>query len=208
MNSFHEFLRRLEVLEWSPVGHLDPKVLGLLAEVGREPGLVHSAVYSWNTKNLEKRQLRCHETATHYKWFVYYHKKLRYRVWLHQYKLPGDRRTGHAEVPHNHRYSLASVVLRGGFVHHVFERRHDGLVELAGDQRAYSRGDAYMVEWRQLHSLSGLIDHTVTLVVESPAARHFSEAFYDESGEPRVFYDFVGLHSRLSAEISGCLEFS
>jgi hypothetical protein len=181
---------------------MEPTVLGLLAEVGHEPQLIHATVNSWNTANLNKRQLQCHETATHYKWFIYYHDKLGYRVWLHQYKLPADRRVGHAEVPHNHRYSLASVVLRGGFTHHRFEREDGKLEELKHERQSFSRGDVYMVKWPQLHRLSELVDHTVTLVVESPTARHYSEAFYDDLGEPSVFHDFVELHPRLSADIA------
>jgi hypothetical protein len=90
----------------------------------------------------------------------------------------------------------------GGFTHHFFERQDGRLAELEQQQACYSQGDAYMVGWHQVHRLSELIDHTVTLVVESPAARHYSEAFYDDSGEPRVFSDFVGLHPRLSADIA------
>jgi hypothetical protein len=202
LKSLHDFQRKLELLEWNPAGYIDPEVLRLLAEVGREPRLVRDVVNSWTAKSLQKRQLSCHETSTHYKWFVFYHNQLRYRIWLHQYKLPSERGVGHAEIPHNHRYSLASVILRGGFVHHFFERTEGKLIELAQESRSYSRGDAYMLDWQRLHKLSALTDHTITLVVESPVVRNFSEAFYSESGQPNLFYDFVGLHSRLSAEMT------
>jgi hypothetical protein len=59
-----------------------------------------------------------------------------------------------------------------------------------------------MVEWHNVHKLSDLRDNTVTLVVETPVVRNFSEAFLDGSGEPTIFYDFVGLHSRLSDAMS------
>jgi hypothetical protein len=204
LHRFQDFLLGLEGLDWRPPGHIDPRMLDLLAEVGRKPRLVQETVSSWNLKDLDKRQLRCHETSTHYKWFVYYHPKHHYRIWLHQYKLRGERRLGHAEVPHNHRYSLASVIMRGGFVHHSFEQMDGGLVELAHDRHHYRQGDAYSVDWKQLHRLSDLSDHTLTLVVESPIVRHFSEAFYGESSTPDLFYDFVALHKRLSDEMT-CL---
>jgi hypothetical protein len=202
LKSFDDFLRGLELLEWSPAGYIDPRLIRLLDQVVREPHLVAEVISSWNSKDLDKRQLRCHETSTHYKWFVSYHKKLRYRIWLHQYKLRGERNIGHAEVPHNHRYSLASAILQGGFVHHYFERTSKSVVELVQERRSYCRGDTYVVDWRRLHKLSGLSDHTVTLVVESPVVRHFSEAFYGDSSKPSLFYDFAGLHSRLSGEIT------
>lgn len=201
MECFQDLLPRLERLEWSPVGHIDPGVLELLAELGREPRLIQEAVRSWGVKDLDKRQLRCHETSTHYKWFIYYHEKLRYRIWLHQYKVLSERRLGHAEVPHNHRYSLASVIVRGGFLHHLFEQTDGELVELAHQRQSYSQGDAYTVDWQRLHKLSKVSDHTLTLVVESPVVRHFSEAFYSGSTTPNLFYDFVGLHARLAEEM-------
>jgi hypothetical protein len=197
LHSFGEFLQALELLDWSPAGHIDPQVTDLLAEVGREPRLVRDLVRSWDSLGLEERQLRCHETSTHYKWFLHYHERLRFKIWLHQYKLQCDRRTGYAEVPHNHRHSLASVILRGGFVHHLFERVDGGLEELADERRSYTTGSAYAVAWQRLHMLDKLAEHTVTLVVESPVVRHFSEAFYGNSDEPSRFYDFVELHGRL-----------
>jgi len=172
-------------------------VLAVLAEVGRQPRLVHDAVSSWSLNGLDKRQLSCHETATHYKWFLYYHKSRRFKVWLHQYKTCGERRLGYAEVPHNHRYSLASVILKGVFVHHDFKRSGGVLTESVNSRQSYGQGDAYMVAWQQIHQLSDIHDQTFTLVVESPTVRHFSEAYYTESTEPRMFYDFVGLRPRL-----------
>jgi hypothetical protein len=202
MINFDEFLHRLELLKWQPAGYMDPQVVELLNEVGRHSDLIFDAVSAWSAENLEKRQLSCHETATHYKWFVHYHDELRYKVWLHQYKPSAERAVGHAEVPHNHRYSLASVLLRGGFVHHRFEKTPAGLYELAHEQCSFSRGDTYTVDWQEFHKLSDLSDHTVTLVVESPVVRHFSEAFYGEGPAPRLFYDFVGLRTRLSREMA------
>jgi hypothetical protein len=199
LRSFHDFLQQLELAEWRPAGYIDSGVLKLLAELGGEPRLIREAVNSWNLKHLEERGLRCHETATHYKWFVHYDERHGYRVWLHQYKPQRERRNGYAEVPHNHRYSLASLIVLGGLVHHSFERTEHGLLELEGERQAYSQGDVYTLEWQRVHRLSGLLDGTVTLVVESPVVRNFSEAFYDDSGQPRLFYDFIELHSRLSA---------
>jgi hypothetical protein len=202
VKSFQGFVRRLEMLEWAPAGYLDPRVLDLLSELAQEPRLICDVVGSWSAANLEERQLSCHETATHYKWFVYYHSRLHYKLWLHQYKPLGERKLGHAEVPHNHRYSLASLVVRGGFTHHYYKQTADGLQELQHERTSYMQGDTYQVDWQEVHKLSNVLNHTVTLVVESPIARNFSEAFYTESGEPSTFYDFIGMLSGLSAEIA------
>jgi hypothetical protein len=197
LNSFDDFLSGLELLDWHPAGHMDPGVLELLANLGRRPHLLWDFINSWDEGNLETRQLRCHETSTHYKWFVHYHENLRYRIWLHQYKSADERRSGYAEVPHNHRYSLASLILNGQFKHHFFDLVSGVLVEAHQRCEAYSRGDVYSVDWRHVHKLSGLTDHTMTLVVETPLARHFSEAFYGPSGTPNLCPDFVALHRQL-----------
>jgi hypothetical protein len=202
MRSFDEFLDRLELFDWSPAGSIESGVLDLLRDLGHEPELIHQVVASWIARNFEERQLRCHDTATHYKWFIYYHSELHYRIWLHQYKSPEERRDGYATVPHNHRYSLASLIVRGGFDHHLFERREGKLVELAQERQTYARHDAYMLEWHNIHKLSTLHEDTITLVVESPVVRHFSEAFYSETEGPRLVYDFTELHSRLSQEMA------
>ncbi len=198
LRSFDKFLSRLSRLKWSPPGSIDPGLVCLLAELANERAVIGNLVESWDTEDLEKRQLRCHETSTHYKWFVYYHKHLRYRIWLHQYKDTEARQPGYAEVPHNHRYSLASVVLRGGFEHRYFARDVAGLSEIESERRFYVTGEAYALEWQKLHMLSALRDHTLTLVVESPVVRNFSEAFYDVRSQPVLFHDFVGLHPRLA----------
>jgi hypothetical protein len=195
--NFADFLNRLEETSWDPAGHLDDTVLGLLAELDGERDLLYREVLSWAAGNLEYRGLRSHETTTHYKWFVYYHETLSFRVWLHQYKSADERVPGHAEVPHNHRYSLASLVISGGFDHHIFHQHKLGLREQASSVRPFRAGDTYTVRWDEIHKLSNLLDHTLTLVIESPIVRHYSEAFYADADRPRRFYDFAGLHSSL-----------
>ncbi len=197
MKSLKAFLRQLETLVWSPAGYIDPRLPNLLQLVGQRPEIIHDAVAAWKERDLEKRGLRCHETATHYKWFIHYNERLHYRVWLHQYKTQEERLLGHAEVPHNHRYSLGSLIVNGGFDHHIYERSDNGLVELTDRRRLLLPGNAYTVEWLQVHKLSALREHTLTLVVETPVVRHFSEAFYDEECQPSIFYDFVELYGRL-----------
>lgn len=197
MENFEEFLEKLGAARWNPAGYIDESVLDLLRELSSNPGVLHRQIASWASGNLELRGLRSHETATHYKWFIYYHEKLTYRVWLHQYKPASERTLGYAEVPHNHRYSLASYVVTGGFDHHVFRRKGQDLAEVLAERTKLGAGDAYLVHCDQVHKLSGLQEHTLTVVVESPVVRHYSEAFYGETYALRRIYDFVGMHSGL-----------
>lgn len=203
MQSFEDFLERLDSASWSPAGYIDGRVADLLGELRGKLMLLHQEVASWADGNLEERGLRSHETTTHYKWFVFYHSTLSYRVWLHQYKPFPERTLGHAEVPHNHRYSLASLVVAGGFDHHVFARRGQELIELTKSRRSLTAGDTFVVHCDQVHKLSNLQDRTLTMVVESPVVRHYSEAFYESGNAPRRIYDFAGLHSSLREVTEG-----
>lgn len=200
MNDFNDFLKRLALADWHIKGVISPEVIDLLRELGIRPHLIWESVAAWSPGSLDKRQLRCHETTTHYKWFIYYHKRFRYRIWLHQYKSANERRLGYAEVPHNHRYSFASLILHGGFHHHIFNVTESGLDESGTERQMLAAGDVYTLHWDRIHKLSSLLDKTITLVVESPTVRNFSEA-YDDSGSPQRFYDFAGLHPRLSQEL-------
>jgi hypothetical protein len=80
VQSFDEFLKLLEDARWGPAGYIDDAVMELLTELGGGLDILHQEVLSWAARNLEYRGLRSHETATHYKWFVYYHKRLTYRA--------------------------------------------------------------------------------------------------------------------------------
>jgi hypothetical protein len=201
LRRFSHFLGCLDALDWNIGGQIDSKVLPVLSALANEPEAVQDLVTSWTSENLERRQLSCHETATHYKWFIYFNKRWRFKVWLHQYKTAEERRLGYAEVPHNHRYSLASVILSGGFTHHYFDRSGGAVTESLAERVRFGPGDAYIVQWQRIHKLSELRDRTFTVVVESAPVRSFSEAFYPTLEGPTIFYDFVGLRGRLVREL-------
>jgi predicted metal-dependent enzyme (double-stranded beta helix superfamily) len=130
------------------------------------------------------------EKTTHYKWLLGKGDPAeRFEAWLHEYKPKTHRREGHASVPHNHRFWLTSLILKGGFTDTRFERSTD-----AGDDgisvlqtRAMRPGDTMVIAPEEIHSLSELRDGTFSLIVQSQKVRSYSEVF--EDGAVRRYYD-------------------
>jgi predicted metal-dependent enzyme (double-stranded beta helix superfamily) len=134
---------------------------------------------------------RSSEKTTHYKWLVGDDPHGRFKLWLHEYKPKELRREGHAAIPHNHRFWLSSVILRGGFTDSRFRRvgrpypQTDWIEPQAS--RPMSVGDTMTLAPEEIHALGDLRDGTVSLIVEGEAVRSFSEVF--EGGTVRRYYD-------------------
>jgi len=134
---------------------------------------------------------RSSEKTTHYKWLVDDDPGGRFKLWLHEYKPSELRREGHAAIPHNHRFWLSSVILRGGFTDSRFRRveRPDPQTDWIEPQtsRSMSVGNTMTLAPEEIHALGDLRDGTVSLIVEGEAVRSFSEVF--EGGTMRRYYD-------------------
>ncbi len=128
------------------------------------------------------------EKTTHYKWFVSGAVDQGFELWLHEYKPAALRRTGHATVPHNHRFWLTSLMLRGGFTDTRYARTEaaSALVEPVSN-RSMEPGETIVINPEEIHSLSELQDGTVSMVVQSRPIRSYSEVF--ENGEVRRYSD-------------------
>jgi len=130
------------------------------------------------------------EKTTHYKWLLGKDEPAeRFEVWLHEYKPSTHRREGHASVPHNHRFWLTSVILKGGFTDTRFERAPSESDRLIAPSkvRTMSRGDTMVIAPEEIHALSELRDGTFSLIVQSKKTRDYSEVF--EGGEVRRYLD-------------------
>jgi predicted metal-dependent enzyme (double-stranded beta helix superfamily) len=129
------------------------------------------------------------EKTTHYKWLLAKDDPgKRFEVWLHEYKPKTHRREGHASVPHNHRFWLTSLILKGGFTDTRFERTADAGSSIAALQtRAMRPGDTMVIAPEEIHALSELRDGTFSLIVQSQKIRSYSEVF--EDGAVRRYYD-------------------
>ncbi len=134
-------------------------------------------------KPANKVHLYSHETATHYKWHIYTNQQQSYRLWLHEYKKKDLVRFGYATVPHNHRYSFASLILRGGFKHELYQieripNNHHTFKNLSLLETSdFELGKIYTIDSNQVHSLSNIQDDTLTFIVERQSTRDYSEEF-------------------------------
>lgn len=104
-----------------------------VASFGGNPGL-HAVVGS----RYPGRYAASHETSTHYKWLLYRSYSPRFTVWLHDYKTDETRGPGYAQVPHNHRYDLCSMVLAGGYDSLQYDVGADVAMT---DRRSFAPGD-------------------------------------------------------------------
>lgn len=139
------------------------------------------------------------EKTTHYKWFLGEDTVGRFQLWLHEYKPKTHRREGHASVAHNHRFWLTSLILRGGFTDTRYQREGDSEALSPIESRRMEPGDTMVIDPDEIHSLSGLEDGTLSLIVQSKPIRSYSEVF--EDGEVRRYYDLEAKLSDLQASL-------
>jgi predicted metal-dependent enzyme (double-stranded beta helix superfamily) len=145
-------------------------------------------IRSWDDRLRAARYDGSHETSTHYKWLIYRDESRRFTLWLHDYKLSGQRGPGYAQTPHNHRYDLCSLLLRGGYDTVLYDV--SGSVKETG--RATLRpGGTLSLDCDQVHALERICEGTQSLFIEGPTMRNYSTAF-PVDGEPRDFVDFTG----------------
>jgi predicted metal-dependent enzyme (double-stranded beta helix superfamily) len=144
----------------------------------------------WNRDERRSKIYGCHETSTHYKWLIYRNPDAGFTVWAHGYKSANQRRPGYAEIPHNHRYDLCSILLQGGYTSVSYE--YDSSEGLTATSRGhFGPGDVLSLTHEEIHSLEQIVDGTQSLFIEGPTRKHFSTAF-PAGGEPVRHYDFDG----------------
>jgi predicted metal-dependent enzyme (double-stranded beta helix superfamily) len=139
-----------------------------------------------------------HETTTHLKWLMHRNNHPRFTVWLHTYKEECDRRFGYAEVPHDHRYDIASRILTGGYVAAEWQHEPRGGVTSVSAEK-FLPGDVMFLRADQIHSLTTILPTTATLVIEGALRRHHSTAWYPDQETPKRFPDFNARWDALAA---------
>lgn len=109
------------------------------------------------------------ETPTHFKWHLFASEDESYKVWLHEYKNSAVRLGGYAQTVHNHRYAMTSLLLSGGYRHSKFVV--DDVTSSAIDLQLIatselSAGASYSLEADEFHSVTEIVDGTVSLVIQ------------------------------------------
>jgi predicted metal-dependent enzyme (double-stranded beta helix superfamily) len=150
--------------------------------------LVYEHMETWSPSQVTARANGSHNTSTHYKWLVHRDDSHRFTLWIHDYKLAGERGPGYAEVPHNHRYDLCSIILDGGYTSVLYNVKSD---LLPIEKPTFRVGDVLSLRHYEIHALTEICEGTLTLFVEGPTITDFSTVFYLD-GKRRNFVDFHG----------------
>ena len=185
----------LNTLDWNNPSVCFRGVERLLSQINIQRNEVRHYFNSLAYSELQRRVELSHETATHYKWFVFKEPDFRYEIWLHEYKSSGLRRKGYAEVPHNHRYWFSSLILHGGFNHNLFEvipPNYEDIIDsirLTGVRRL-SEGAIYTIDPDEVHSVGNIAEPTLTLIIRSKALKLHSESFDEETNQVTRYVPF------------------
>jgi hypothetical protein len=186
-----ELLRRLAELDGQP---LDAAREQLRGDVDALRSTVEAELAAWAREGMHGRDLLCHETGTHFKWFL--GTTAERVLWLHQYKPTDARSATYAETIHDHRYSFVSVVLAGGYDHVHYEIRPDGPVAVRTEQ--YRAPDDYVLDADAPHRVTGLLDGTLTVILQGPARKDHSTVFHPDGRRTR--------HSAYDARLPALLD--
>jgi predicted metal-dependent enzyme (double-stranded beta helix superfamily) len=111
-------------------------------------------------------------------------------VWIHEYKPATARRPGYADSVHDHRYSFCSAVVRGGYVHRIFDVVGQAAPVLQVE-RVLEAPHVYVLDADEVHSVTEMRDGTLSLVVQAPKRRGYSTEYVGVDGQPRRHYDFA-----------------
>lgn len=192
---FDEIIETLNSFDWNNLEATYRQVAELLRQVNLNRDLLRAEFESVGLHELQRRIELSHETATHYKWYVYKEPERGYVIWLHEYKSAALRRMGYAEVPHNHRYWFSSLILAGGFQHYYYspDRIEDGssFITMPVLEETYrTAGDVYTVDPDRVHSIAQLEEPTLTLIIRSRGVRDHSESFDLQTSAITRYYPF------------------
>jgi hypothetical protein len=183
----NHLVKQLGLLDWAD-DHWREDAADILRDTPHLSTLVYDHMEFWGARQVAARANRSHNTSTHYKWLFHRDDDLRFTLWIHDYKPAEERGPGYAEVPHNHRYDLCSIVLNGGYTS-VLYSVSNGLTSI--EKPTFRPGDVLSLRHYEVHALTEICEGTLTLFIEGPTITHFSTAFYLD-GERRNFVDFHG----------------
>lgn len=145
-----------------------------------------------------------HDVSTHYKWLIYRNIRPRFTLWLHEYKSVDQRGAGYAQVPHDHRYDIVSLILTGGYVATTWQLSDTKV--LATQDITYRKSDIMSLDSAEIHSLRSIFSETRTLVIEGPILKHYSTAYSIDHDQIHVFPDFTARWPMLCESLSGNLQ--
>jgi hypothetical protein len=161
-----EIIGPLRELDWNDIDSVEHATRKALAQLAEAPDLVRPALLSLPQQ--PKRLALCEHYDILDK-VVLYADHSGVRVRLHVF-LPG-----YFDRPHNHRWSYASLILRGEYRHYLFgdldvdaEPEPDSLAALQVRQEQV--GDSYVLHHSMVHAVVAE-PYTVSLVIRGPSVK-------------------------------------
>jgi hypothetical protein len=190
-------VHELSRLNWSDPGW-QKLAADILCDSDSLAEVVAQYMRSWDPGVRKNLIHASHETASHYKWLIHRNEAPIFTVWLHDYKPASGRGQGYAQVPHNHRYDLCSIVLAGGY-DSVWYEVSDEIAPIK--RQTIVPGDVLSMTHDEVHSLTNIHDGTQSLFVEGPIKKNFSTS-YPSGGDAQNWVDFHGRWAPTLARLS------
>lgn len=159
---------QLRDIDWDDTGAILRHGAPVLESIAREPGVLAQLLDNLLTDEHLRSMCEGYDFMT--KLVLYDDSQAEVRVRLHLY------RSGYFDRPHNHRWSFASYILRGSYVHRIFGRDDmfgedtdvDALWPI--HERIEGAGTCYALHHNSVHSVQAAAD-SISILLRGPAAK-------------------------------------
>jgi len=157
---------------------LPDRIESVLADFGGQLEAFRHDLHTMSEPLFETMLLKSRETPSHFKWHLLTLHDGSANVWLHEYKPSSIRSGGYAQSVHNHRYPMSALVLAGGYCYTDYGVKV-GADKLHADVcvrgvHHISRGSIYSMKPSEYHSVTEILDGTVSLMIQGAPDRTFS----------------------------------
>src|SRR5215471_12100212 len=164
----HSSFHGLSDIDWDDTGSILHYATPIFDAFATEPDLLDGLLD--NLAHDAHLRAMCERYDFMDKLVLHDHTDRQVRVRLHLY------RAGYFDRPHNHRWSFASQILRGSYLHRIYGRDNDFGEDTAPDtlqpihERIESPGANYALHHTSVHTVQAEAD-TISLLLRGPAAK-------------------------------------
>jgi hypothetical protein len=139
------------------------------------------------------------ETTTHFAWCLLDEPGDEFSFWLHEYKPQQDWRPGYADSVHNHRYHFCTTLLRGSYLHELYDAEVDPVTGLITGTTQLRRsmcqeGTSGVLLADEFHRIPSAAEETMTFLVKSRPVSRWSLSYDPET---RTSHRHVPVETRL-----------
>lgn len=163
---FHR-LADMAQIDWTDLDSAGERAGSILELLGREPASLRALVLASGSDAYLRGMAETHSID---RLVLYDALERGFRIRLHLYP------AGHSDVPHDHRWSFASRILRGSYQHRIFslEQTNSAATSRSNLRQVYRRtevaGGGYVLDHRMIHTATAE-PNTVSLMLRGPAVK-------------------------------------